>query len=91
LGTALIERTVAQARHLGFATLHLSTYRDVAWNAPYYARRGFLEVPRGSWSWVVRRLIQQENSHGHPSWFRIVMRRAVSASSALPAMKFKSR
>jgi GNAT superfamily N-acetyltransferase len=84
LGMALIDCTAAQAARLGFGALFLSTYRDVAWNAPYYARRGFSEVPRGSWSWAVRRQIQQENSHGHPSWRRIVMRRAVLASSTLP-------
>jgi GNAT superfamily N-acetyltransferase len=81
LGTALIDCTAAQAGRLGFKALDLSTYRDVAWNAPYYARRGFSEVPRGTWPWPVRRQIQEENSHGHPSWRRIVMRRAVLASS----------
>jgi N-acetylglutamate synthase-like GNAT family acetyltransferase len=82
LGTALIERTAAEARRLGFATLYLSTYRDVPWNAPFYSRRGFVEVPRGGWSRSVRCQIQHGNSQGHPSWRRVVMRRAVSASSA---------
>ena len=83
-GTALIERVATQAGQLGFETLHLSTYRDVPWNAPFYARRGFSEVPRARWSRVVRQLMQQENDHGHPSWRRIVMqRRRVEVSSAL--------
>jgi GNAT superfamily N-acetyltransferase len=82
LGSALIERTAAQARRLGFEALYLSTYRDVPWNAPYYARRGFVEVQRAGWARAVRQHMQRENSHGHPSWRRIVMRRAVSASSA---------
>ena len=28
-------------------SLYLSTYLDVPWNAPFYARRGFRAVPRG--------------------------------------------
>jgi GNAT superfamily N-acetyltransferase len=46
-GTALIDRTATAARNLGHRALHLSTYRDVPWNAPYYTRRGFVEMPRG--------------------------------------------
>ena len=46
-GSALIEQIATAARGLGHRTLHLSTYRDVPWNAPYYARRGFAEMPRG--------------------------------------------
>ncbi len=34
-GSALIDRTAAAAHDLGHRALHLSTYRDVPWNAPY--------------------------------------------------------
>jgi len=74
-GSALIERTEAGARCLGHRTLHLSTYRDVSWNALYYARRGFEEVPRGEWPHVFRMQAMEENRHGHPSWRRTIMRR----------------
>lgn len=47
LGGALIDRAATHARRLGYGTLYLSTYRHVAWNAPFYGRRGFEEVPRG--------------------------------------------
>ena len=47
--------------------LYLSTYRDVPWNAPFYARRGFEEVPRGELAARVPSLqFLAENSHGHP-------------------------
>ncbi|MGQ3310121.1 GNAT family N-acetyltransferase [Reyranella sp.] len=74
-GSALIERTEAGARCLGHRTLHLSTYRDVPWNALYYARLGFEEVPRGEWPHVFRMQAMEENSHGHPSWRRTIMLR----------------
>ena len=38
-GAALIDRSGRTARALGFDALYLSTYRDVPWNGPYYARR----------------------------------------------------
>jgi N-acetylglutamate synthase-like GNAT family acetyltransferase len=77
LGAALIDRTARQARTLGFDTLYLSTYRDVPWNAPFYARRGFSVVPRGQWPRVLRVQFMLENSHSHPPWRRIVMQRSL--------------
>jgi GNAT superfamily N-acetyltransferase len=74
-GTALIECVTAAAQSLEHRTLHLSTYRDVLWNAPYYARRGFTEMPRGSWPHVFRMQAMEENRHGHPPWRRTIMRR----------------
>lgn len=74
-GTALIEQTATAARSLGHRTLHLSTYRDVPWNAPYYARRGFAEMPRADWPQVFRMQSMEGNRHGHPPWRRTIMRR----------------
>jgi GNAT superfamily N-acetyltransferase len=76
-GSALIERVAAAARRLGHRTLHLSTYRDVQWNAPYYAARGFEEMPRGEWPHVFRLQAMKENSQGHPPWRRTIMRRSL--------------
>jgi GNAT superfamily N-acetyltransferase len=77
LGAALIERTAARAQTLGFGMLYLSTYLDVPWNAPFYARRGFTPVPRGEWPRAFRVGFMLENSHGHPPWRRTIMQRRV--------------
>jgi GNAT superfamily N-acetyltransferase len=77
LGAALIDSTARQARTLGFDTLYLSTYRDVPWNAPFYARRGFSVVPRGQWPRALRAQFMLENSHGHPPWRRVIMQRSL--------------
>jgi GNAT superfamily N-acetyltransferase len=74
-GTALIERCAATAHALGHAPLFLTTYRDVAWNKPFYERRGFTEVPRGALNRTLRGVLLLEVSHGHPAWRRAVMRR----------------
>ena len=74
-GTALIERCAATARTLGHASLHLTTYRDVAWNKPFYARRGFTEVARSAMDRTLRVEFLSGVSHGHPVWRRALMRR----------------
>ncbi len=41
LGRQLIERVRAWAAERGYEVFQLSTFGDVEWNAPYYARLGF--------------------------------------------------
>ncbi len=75
-GAALIGRSVEMARALGFDSLYLSTYRGVPWNAPFYERRGFREVPRGSFVLPLRTVLMTERNHGHPVWRRAIMQRS---------------
>lgn len=44
LGRRLIAAAVSGARVVGQTALRLSTFRDIAWNAPYYAGLGFREL-----------------------------------------------
>jgi len=44
IGTALLERACEWARQHDYPAITLTTYADVPWNAPYYARRGFAEL-----------------------------------------------
>jgi N-acetylglutamate synthase-like GNAT family acetyltransferase len=85
-GAALIDRTAAAVRALGFGTLYLSTYRDVPWNAPFYERQGFEEVPCRMWPHAFRTQFMAENRHGHPPWRRTIMRRSV-LHAGVPARK----
>ena len=43
-GSALLEAAVRWAHQNGHDGLALATFRDVAWNAPFYALHGFVEV-----------------------------------------------
>ncbi|MDP2772268.1 MAG: GNAT family N-acetyltransferase [Nocardioides sp.] len=45
-GSALVREAMAEAWHAGFDRMSLTTYRDVPFNAPFYARLGFVEVDR---------------------------------------------
>ena len=44
IGTALLDRVVAEAKAQSLRHVALSTFRDVPFNAPFYARRGFAEL-----------------------------------------------
>ncbi|HEU4676752.1 MAG TPA: GNAT family N-acetyltransferase, partial [Motilibacteraceae bacterium] len=44
LGSALLEAACAWAVRQGHEAMTLTTYRDVPWNGPFYARRGFVEI-----------------------------------------------
>lgn len=45
LGKALVEATFALARTRDLPGVTLSTFRDIPWNGPFYARMGFRETP----------------------------------------------
>lgn len=45
LGAALLDHAALLARRRGLARLVLRTFADVPWNAPYYRRLGFADVP----------------------------------------------
>lgn len=44
IGAGLVRASQIDARNTGFKALTLTTFRDLAWNAPFYARLGFEEV-----------------------------------------------
>jgi GNAT superfamily N-acetyltransferase len=44
IGAGLVRAAMIDARNTGFRALTLTTFREVAWNAPFYARLGFEEV-----------------------------------------------
>ncbi|BCJ73112.1 GCN5 family N-acetyltransferase [Catellatospora sp. IY07-71] len=46
IGTALLEAACTWAADSGYQAMTLTTFADVPWNGPYYARRGFTELTR---------------------------------------------
>jgi GNAT superfamily N-acetyltransferase len=44
LGRRLIEAVIGWARQEGLPAVTLSTFREIPWNAPYYAKLGFLPL-----------------------------------------------
>ena len=62
IGAALVQAAREEARWAGHDRLSLTTYRDVAFNAPFYRRLGFAEVARPS-PWQ-QRLLADERARG---------------------------
>ena len=73
-GTALIEHVATWARARGASRVTLTTFRDVPWNAPYYARRGFRIVEEPLPPHLARQR-QLEREHGIDLMPRVAMSR----------------
>lgn len=75
LGRSLIDWTAAEATAAGAPRLTLTTFRDVPWNAPYYARCGFHLLAESAWTPGLRAIRAQEAARGMDRWPRICMQR----------------
>ncbi len=74
LGRQLISYVAAQAKAQGFTSLTLTTFRDVPWNAPWYARMGVEILPEDPLSTALRQKLMQEVAHGMAYESRCAMR-----------------
>lgn len=55
------------------ARVTLTTFADVMWNAPFYARLGFSVLPAGSWTDALGAVWEDEREMGLPMDARVVM------------------
>jgi ribosomal protein S18 acetylase RimI-like enzyme len=81
LGRGLIEHAAGVAAAGGLPALTLTTFTNVPWNAPYYARCGFAVLPDEALTPGLRALRRHEAELGLDRWPRTCMRRPVSASA----------
>lgn len=84
LGPALLDTAAAWAarRHLRWVTL--TTFTEVPWNAPYYARLGFKVLAEDELGPGLRRLREREAAHGLNRWPRVATHREVQFGNELP-------
>ncbi len=75
IGRALVEAAVDRARERGADRLTLSTFRDVPWNGPFYARCGFVTLPPERWTPGHRALRAAEAARGLDVGRRVIMAR----------------
>lgn len=85
LGAALLAAVARQAAAGGATGLTLSTFRDVPWNGPFYARHGFVRLAETELGPGLRARIAEERRRGLPMERRCVLRRALSAPHAAAA------
>jgi GNAT superfamily N-acetyltransferase len=73
IGTQLISTTMEYARAGGFRLVTLTTYRDLAWNGPFYTKLGFSEVNAEEAGPGHLRKVCSEAEAGHDPSRRCVM------------------
>ncbi|TPI68952.1 GNAT family N-acetyltransferase [Mesorhizobium sp. B3-1-3] len=74
IGRALLERALGDARQRGLAAMTLTTFRDVAWNAPFYQRCGFRILEGADVDRRLADLLSDEADHGMALGQRCAMR-----------------
>jgi GNAT superfamily N-acetyltransferase len=73
VGRRLVQTVCDWARAQGFAAVTLSTFRDIAWNAPLYARLGFVTLADAELSPALHDIRQREAAAGLPIERRVCM------------------
>ena len=81
LGSRLLAQVCEWARARGHAAVTLSTFRDVPWNAPFYRKHGFRDLPGAEWTPGMRLIREQEAQHGLDVRARVFMRCDLAASA----------
>jgi GNAT superfamily N-acetyltransferase len=74
LGRRLVQTVCAWATSHGFDAVTLTTFRDVPWNMPFYARLGFEPVASDTVSAELRSVLDDESRRGLDPARRVVMR-----------------
>jgi GNAT superfamily N-acetyltransferase len=77
LGSALLEAVCEWAFTRGYSAVTLSTFRDVPWNAPFYARRGFAVVDAEDQPPELVSVVARERKQGLRTDLRVIMQREV--------------
>jgi ribosomal protein S18 acetylase RimI-like enzyme len=82
VGRLLIDRVAAHAAEIGAPALTLTTFAEVAWNAPYYRRCGFEVMDDAAIMPELRAVRDHEAAAGLDRWPRVCMRRTLKAHSS---------
>lgn len=73
IGRGLIEHVIETARSEGAAALTLTTFREVAWNQPFYERLGFHTLDADTMPTELQTLLDNEVANGLPGEKRCAM------------------
>lgn len=77
VGRTLLTYAADHAREQDLTALTLTTFTDVPWNAPYYARLGFRVLDEAELTPGLRKIRAGEAELGLDRWPRVCMRRAL--------------
>ncbi|HET9950521.1 MAG TPA: GNAT family N-acetyltransferase [Candidatus Eisenbacteria bacterium] len=74
VGTRLMRAVESWAREKGFGAVTLTTFSHLPWNAPFYARLGFREIPEADLTPGLRAQLAREAANGLDPAKRVAMR-----------------
>lgn len=80
IGGALLSAVVDHATAIGASGVTLTTFEHVPWNAPWYARHGFVVLPPERWGPKLAALVAHERELGIEIAPRVVMWRAATGA-----------
>lgn len=80
LGAMLLRHVEAWAQHQGLPRLTFTTFRDVPWNAPYYARLGYSEIFEDTIGPELAAIVAEERHLDAGQWPRVVMAKQITTS-----------
>jgi GNAT superfamily N-acetyltransferase len=73
LGTKLVMAVCAWAARDGYRSVTLTTFRDLPWNMPFYARLGFQVIVPEEFSPALRSVLEDETRRGLDPRRRVAM------------------
>ena len=82
VGAALLQAAEQWARSQGYTRMSLTTFRDVPWNGPYYARLGWVILPEREWGPELAAARQHERDLGLDQWPRQAMVKHLDAAAS---------
>jgi len=74
IGRPLLQQAIDDARRRGLTAVTLTTFRDVAWNAPFYETCGFRVLEAAELDTRLAELLRDEAARGLPAARRCAMR-----------------
>ena len=80
VGAGLLRTVEAWASSAGYEAITLTTYRDVPWNAPFYAKLGFTELEHDMLDERLLSVLEHEAALGLEPPARIVMIKRLAAA-----------
>ncbi|QQS45152.1 MAG: GNAT family N-acetyltransferase [Acidobacteriota bacterium] len=73
IGTKLTKEVIHWANQTGKKRMTLSTFRDIAWNAPFYEKLGFREMKEEEMGSELKKIRIKESEMGLPIEERVLM------------------
>lgn len=77
VGAALVRTVCEWVSRKGYRQITLTTFRNVPWNMPFYAKLGFVELPLEQQDSELRAIVEEERARGLDPIHRVVMVRYV--------------